>query len=89
MDMTTDAPLSWIGGDNKGRMCSLPKRMQNSCRLKISPLWTPERRTDQVLVHRDETEINVSTHVTYFIMYLHLALQKKLIQIQYVSTAQT
>lgn len=38
MEMTTDAPLSWMGGDNKGRMCFLPKWMQKSCRLRISPL---------------------------------------------------
>ena len=39
MAMTTDAPLSWMGGDNKGRMCLFPKWMQNSCGLKISPHW--------------------------------------------------
>lgn len=37
MDMTTDVPLFWTGGDNKGRISLFPKWMQKSCRLKISP----------------------------------------------------
>lgn len=39
MDMTTDVPLSWAGGDNKGRMSLFPRWMWKSCRLKISPDW--------------------------------------------------
>lgn len=89
MDMTTDAPLSWMAGDNKGGMCLFPKWMQNSCRLKISPLWNIQSGTDLASVNQDETKINVSTHITYFIMYLHFALQKNLIQIQYMSTSKT
>lgn len=64
--------------------------MQNSCGLKIGPPdETSDLRTDLASVPQYEIKINVSTHVTYFIMYLHFALQKKLIQIQYVSTFQT
>lgn len=52
-------------------------------------IQTPEQRTGLASVLQYETKINVSTHVTYFIMYFHFALQKKLIQIQYMFTFQT
>lgn len=63
---------------------------QNKCNRAAGWRSAPfeHQRTDLASVPHHEAKINISTHVTYFIMYLHFALQKKLIQIQYMPTFQ-
>jgi hypothetical protein len=91
MDMTTDAPLSWIDGNNKGRLHLFPKWRQNSCRVKIDfPSDTGTANRSDVCAPAWNKGLRASVHITHILHCVRFpsVLQRKVIYIQYRSTIQ-